>query len=453
MILLGFCILLLMGMLVVRTVSHRFSLAEQIGLAFPVGLGIQTLLMALINLCRLRLTAWSVLAAALLLVSVFLWWRRPAFRARPAGPLPGLCLTGCNAVWLLFMFLIAYFEYMNVTKCLYFPTFDRDSLTGFDTIGYTIAREHTFRGLSFFRADYMPHIHDAGSYITYAPLTQLSYAFVYLLGAETSKLVPACMYLFFLVAFYGVMRRVVCRTCAAVGTFLLMITPELMAFSSLSATNVIHAVFASLGILYVSLWFRERHRRDLLMGSLLLGFNVWTRTDGVVFLLAAVLVVGIDALRRRCWRPLLPVLCAFLPLLFWALFCRMSGFYSESIAILHLFWDAEKLRTILRGFQALCLDTQLFGISFLFFAFTLPFNGWFTWRRRDNAALLCLIALSLLAYMALLYQIDYKWDSIYNVLTHSAKRFLFCFLPLAWFYALSGRGIARLFLWLEERLG
>lgn len=453
MILLGFCILLLLGVLVIRTVSHHFSFTEQIGLAFPVGLGIQTLLMALINLCRLRLTAWSVLAAALLLLSVLLWQRRPASRLRPTGPLPGLRLTGYNAVWLLFMCLIAYFEYMNFTKCLYFPTFDRDSLTGFDTIGYTVAREHTFRGLSLFRADYMPHIHDAGSYITYAPLTQLAYAFVYLLGAETSKLVPACMYLFFLVAFYGVMRRVVCRTCAAVGTFFLMITPELMAFSSLSATNVIHAVFASLGILYLSLWFRERQRRDLLMGSLLLGINVWTRTDGVVFLLAALLAVGIDALRRHCWRPLLPLLCAFLPLVFWALFCHVAGFYSESIVLTHLFWDPEKIRTILRGFHALCLDTHLFGISFLFFAFTLPFNSWFTLRHRDNAALLFLIVVSLLTYMVMLYQIDYTWDSIYNVLTHSAKRFLFCFLPLVWFYALSGRGIARLFLRLEERLG
>lgn len=81
-----------------------------------------------------------------------------------------------------------------------------------------------------FQHDYMPSIHNAGSYITYAPMTQLSYAFVYLLGAETSKLIPAFIFLFFLITFYGVMKRISGHTCAAVATFLTMITPEMIAF-------------------------------------------------------------------------------------------------------------------------------------------------------------------------------------------------------------------------------
>ena len=48
-----------------------------------------------------------------------------------------------------------------------------------------------------------------------------------------------------------------------------------------------------------------------------------------------------------------------------------------------------------------------------------------------------MILISSALYMIALYQIDYKWDSIQNVLAYSAKRFLFCFVPMAWFYAMS----------------
>jgi hypothetical protein len=47
--------------------------------------------------------------------------------------------------------------------------------------------------------------------------------------------------------------------------------------------------------------------------------------------------------------------------------------------------------------------------------------------------------------MAALYHIDYKWDSIQQVLAYSAKRFLFCFIPLVWYYALTNRWAVTLF--------
>lgn len=227
--------------------------------------------------------------------------------------------SNCNLVWCFFIVLIAYFEYMNFTKCMYFPTFDRDSLAGFDTIGYVMAQEHTFRNLSIFQQSYMPHIHDAGSYMTYAPMVQLSYAFVYLLGAETSKLVPALMYLSLLIAFYGSMQRVTGPTGAAVATFFVLITPEMIAFSSLSATNVIHAATASSGIIYIALWLKCRERKDLYLGSLLLAVNIWTRSEGIVFIGAALAVV-----LRMCSGTGIGKICCLLPLRCFPRFCGRS---------------------------------------------------------------------------------------------------------------------------------
>ena len=447
MLVTGTILLFVMGFLALNLLSIRFSLSEQAGLAFPTGMGIETLMMAAINLFGVPLTAASVLITASLLILAFsfLLYRRKdeitarhksAFRIKPAG---------YNLVWLFFIALIAWLEYMNFTKCMYFPTFDRDSLAGFDTIGYVIAQEHTLKGLSLFQSDYMPHIHDAGSYIVYAPMVQLSYAYVYLMGAETSKLVPALMYLSLLIAFYGSMKRVVSKTGAAAATFFMMITPEMLAFSSLSATNVIHAVSASLGIIYVAIWFGGRDRKDLYLGSLLLGLNIWTRTDGVVFILAALLAVFIDAVKGRRWRNVPPLAFSFIPALLWMIFEKASHFHAESIAILHPYWDAEKAGTIWEYMKSHYSNTLYYGWTFAAFLISTLINGWYLIKRKDNAALLGMITVSSVLYMIALYQIDYKWDTIQNVLAYSAKRFLFCFIPMVWFCSMSNHWVKYLF--------
>lgn len=108
------------------------------------------MLMAFINLCGLRLTAISVLSSGLLMLFVLLVLLFRRYSQTHLPPIQGLNTSKYNMVWILFIGLVIYFEYMNFVKCMYFPTFDRDSLAGFDTIGYVIAQEHTFRHISLF---------------------------------------------------------------------------------------------------------------------------------------------------------------------------------------------------------------------------------------------------------------------------------------------------------------
>ena len=439
MLTLGIVIIFLTGFLAINNISVRFSWCEKTGFAFPVGIGLQTIMMAVFNFFSIKLTAVNVIIIGLfLLVSLFLplyskkkeviSYYKNSFRFK---------LSGYNLVWLFFIVVIVYMEYMNFAKCMYFPTFDRDSLAGFDTIGYVIAQEHTLKGLSLFQSDYMPQIHNPGSYIVYAPMVQLSYAFVYILGAETSKLISALMYLSLLIAFYGSMQRVTGKTGSAIATFFMMITPEMIAFSSLSATNVIHAVSASLGIIYISLWFRYRERKDLYLASLLLGLNIWTRTDGVVFICAALLIVSVDVIRTGNRKEPVVVFASFLPALLWMIFAKANNFYAESIAILHPYWDAEKADTIWTFMKSHYMNTQYYGWTFVVLLCSFILNGWYIIKKKDNLTLLIMIIVASILYMVALYQVDYKWDTIQNVLSYSAKRFLFCFIPIIWFYSLS----------------
>ncbi|MBQ7824343.1 MAG: hypothetical protein IJ338_09290, partial [Bacteroidaceae bacterium] len=63
MLILGILILIAIGFIIVNAISVQFSWYEKIGLSFPVGIGVQTLIMAIINLFGIPLTISSIFIA------------------------------------------------------------------------------------------------------------------------------------------------------------------------------------------------------------------------------------------------------------------------------------------------------------------------------------------------------------------------------------------------------
>ncbi|MDR0507617.1 MAG: hypothetical protein LBH32_12510 [Dysgonamonadaceae bacterium] len=63
---------------------------------------------------------------------------------------------------------------------------------------------------------------------------------------------------------------------------------------------------------------------------------------------------------------------------------------------------------------------------------------------------LIIMLLSLIFYVILVYQINYLWDSIENIMSYSCKRYIFCFVPLAWFYIASSKPVCGIFNWLTK---
>lgn len=442
MLTLGIVLTCLNGILLTALVGSRFSWTERIGLSFPLGMTLQTIVMALLDLLHIPLTATSVLLGGLLLFALLLFvvWR---FRGIDSLRLTPAMLNDwrqANLMWVLLLLIIAYCEYMNFSKCIFFPPSDRDSLAAFDTLGFVAAHDHTYMRMSLFDADYNPSIHRAGGSIAYAPFVQLSYAYVYLLGAETSKAIPALMYLFFVVAFYGILRRNTGKTLAALATLFMMMAPEMLAFSSLSATNVMQAIFASLGIAYTASWLRSRHDHELYAGALLLGANMWCRNEGIVFIGAACIVLLVDCIRRKSYRKGWYFTgLALLPAVIWFVYMKVGGLYTEGMAITRLFWDGEKASLIVKGFWDLFAAPLYYGWTFPAFALFVIADLWFMVKSRDNLPLLGMILLSLLFYGLVIYHVDYVWDSIQNVLAYSSKRFFFCFVPMCWYFIATTR--------------
>lgn len=442
MLTLGIVLTCLNGILLTALVGSRFSWTERIGLSFPLGMTLQTIVMALLDLLHIPLTATSVLLGGLLLFALLLFvvWRFRGIDCLRLSPAMLNDWQQANLVWVLLLLIIGYCEYMNFSKCIFFPPSDRDSLAAFDTLGFVAAHDHTYMRMSLFDADYNPSIHRAGGSIAYAPFVQLSYAYVYLLGAETSKAIPALMYLFFVVAFYGILRRNTGKTLAALATLFMMMAPEMLAFSSLSATNVMQAIFASLGIAYTASWLRSRHDHELYAGALLLGANMWCRNEGIVFIGAACIVLLVDCIRRKSYRKGWYFTgLALLPAVIWFVYMKVGGLYTEGMAITRLFWDGEKAGLIVKGFWDLFAAPLYYGWTFPAFALFVIADLWFMVKSRDNLPLLGMILLSLLFYGLVIYHVDYVWDSIQNVLAYSSKRFFFCFVPMCWYFIATTR--------------
>jgi hypothetical protein len=140
----------LLGCSLLNVVALRLSFLEKVGLSFPIGLMLQTLIMLGMDSIGLGLASMQVVWVSLVsivVLSAALWFRRQevveVWRERSAA-----CrrLPEVNLVWLLFIGLTAYLEYMNWTKCMFFPTFDRDSIThvaivngwGYDYLRYPV---------------------------------------------------------------------------------------------------------------------------------------------------------------------------------------------------------------------------------------------------------------------------------------------------------------------------
>ena len=330
---------------------------------------------------------------------------------------------------------------------MYFPTFDTDSIRSFNLIGMAVAHEGTIKGLSLFTdANFLPIVRGAGSTISYAPLSQLAYAYVYMLGAETSKIVNALIFISFALSFYGILRRFATPTLTALTTLFVIITPEMLGFSSMSGTNFTHAVYASLGVLYFVAWRCKKIPSFLWLSLALLMLNNWTRNEGLAFIGAACCALLYYSIQAKRWKTLIVFgVLGFFPFLFYNVFLKTNHLESVNVFIFKAYWDGGKAGLIFREMWTLFNSASFYGVTFPLFFFVALSNAWSIYRRRDHLVTLVLIVLSWAFYTILVYQIDYIWDSLTNVMRYSYKRFLFSFVPLVWFYIAVGYNVRWVF--------
>jgi hypothetical protein len=328
---------------------------------------------------------------------------------------------------------------------MYFPTFDTDSLRGYNLIGMAVGHEGTLKSLSLF-TDVNYSMRGAASYMSYPPYSQLAYAYVYMLGSVTSKIVNALIFISFILTFYGILSRFATHLLTAIVTLLTVVTPEMLGFSSMSGINFTHALFASFGILYFVTWYYKKIPSFLWISSALLMLNTWTRNEGPVFAAAAGCVLLWYSIKNKQYKPLVIFgsLCVF-PLVFYTVFLKVHHLDAESVLIVKPFWDGTKLASILGEEWALLKNSTYYGFTFVACFIAFVSNLWHIYKRKDHVVTLLLLLLVILFCTVLMYQLRLVWDSLESIMRYSYKRLMFSFVPIAWFYVAANYNVAWIF--------
>jgi len=455
MIFLGIILVYLLGFSIIIFL-HRHSettsitIDEFLGLAFLIGIGLETIFMFLFDLLNVKINAFTLGMSSIAIISWVGFYKREFFK----NYLKNISKISFNSslqkvdiAWAVILLLIIIFLLANVLKSLFWPTTAYDSVAGYDLMGKVIAAEGKIN-VSLFK------IGSAGPRGIYPPLIEGSFAYAYIFGSQSSKIISSLTYISLILVFYAFLRKYVTNLNAIFFTLLLIGTPEMFAYSSLSLSNIPSAAYASLGLLYLFMWFENQEKNLLYIASILLGFNVWSRNDGIVFSIAGLVLMVFYAYKNKSWKEIaIYGSISFAPFILWTLYLKYKIGIVQDRFVNHLFWNANRFERLMLWIKSLVFNSQNYGLTFYLFLIALLLN--IRDIHRDKFQLLILILISFVLYSAIFYQLDeVKQGSLDSMMQYSYKRGLFYFIPLVLFYVAVSKPIRLFFLMIERhRIG
>lgn len=455
MIIIGIALTILLGFSLVNFLlktnnSENGTWAEILGLSFTLGIGLETVFMFILDLIGIKISAIALVVCSAVTIIILLYLKPYPFFTRlkqfqalfkDADFLPK------NLPWLIVFLIICFLLIGSIAKSLYWPTTSYDSVAGYDLMGKVIAEEGKLK-VSLF------DLNVEGKRAIYPPLIEGSFAFAYLFGNTSSKIITSLTYLALILLFYALLKKYVQPLNAILFTLFLMLTPEMFAHSSLSLTNIPGALYAAIGLINLFIWYDQGKTKYFIIAAILLAMNVWARSDGIVFNAAGLALVGYKCIREKRYTKLVQfVLISFLPFFAWSLYLKYSIGITQDRFVDHLFWDGERIQLIIDWIMNLIFNINLYGLTFYIFILGILLN--IKRLLADRPEFLLLIIVSFFLYTAVYYQLDpVKQDPIETLMKTSFKRALFYFVPLVLYYTSTSKVIKSLFEKIETfRLG
>lgn len=425
--------------------EKKLNLFEWIGLAFPLGLF--QLCLSVIFLDMLGSLPWNPWLWIMEILLCAVWGiagfkkHRNEFDKRISFKSFHLKPIKTNALFLAVLAFVLYIGWMNFYNTLYYPTYDPDGKTAFDIVGYVMSREHTIRNLSIFQAQENPLIHNPGSCIGYTPLLQISYAYVYWAGAQTSKSIVALLFVSLMFVVYGASRRSMGKTASILLVFAIISTPKILEHSSYSLTNVMLLVFSTMALIYALLWINSGVNDDdkiffKKVSCILFAASIMVRIEGFVVpaITGLILLWVVFGKKRMKFHEILIWGCGVLiPFIVWTFYQKTVGLATESFFIAKPFWDAGKAYQIAASFKKAFSYRLWYGFVFWYAVAACAASLFFCCKKKDNLYGFVLLFGSMFLYGLVLYHVDYVWDSLERILADSAMRFFLLFIPIAWY--------------------
>nr|MBP6731817.1 hypothetical protein [Chitinophagales bacterium] len=239
-----------------------------------------------------------------------------------------------------------------------------------------------------------------------------------------------------------------------------MITPEMFSHAALSLGNLPTTAYVCAGGLATITWLEKRDTKYFWLGAIMMAGVIWIRSDTIVFIAAALLLVGIDFLKTKDWKKtILYGAIIVSPFIVWNLYMKMKLQLVQANKFdLGLGFNSERLdavggyvKVFLFGGQEGRVDGgQLFGVVFILFFILLLINLISIYKVGFKAAILSnmnallFFFVSLGLYFLVFYFIDVKVQNapINSLMESSFKRGMFFFVPVAVFYTFTNHGAA-----------
>jgi hypothetical protein len=265
-----------------------------LGSAFPLGIGIYTLLMFIGNLVGIR---FSLLNESILLfgmvvpLSVLLRHRIKSFVTDCQKSIAKIKLSPIEKIMLAAILFLIGTSFINT---LYWPVHIWDSLTLYD-----------IRGKVFAQTGFMKDAWFSSYYWGYPLLTSLAHTVVYLCGGLYPQFLYSLFYLSLGLSFYGGLREFSSRKISMFSLIVLLATQPLFYHSLISYTNLPYTVYLFLGVLSLYLWDKKREMGYLILSALFAGLSTWTRSVEPFWMGLILAVILVSIYRKKIWNILI----------------------------------------------------------------------------------------------------------------------------------------------------
>jgi hypothetical protein len=461
MLFIGIALCYLLGLAVMLNISRKYDWLELIGNSFLIGIGCESIIMFLLDIAGIKFNQGVLIGVNVGLIVLLVGLASKKLNEISITPDPRgwTSLKNINIPVIAVGAVLLYLLYAITVKNLFWPPTEHDTIGSFDKLGRIMAIEGKLK-ISLF--DYK--LEGAGG--VYPPLFHSAFAYVYVFGAEISKIATTLFFVSLLSSFAFYVKRSVGAIAASAFTLILMLTPELFSHAALSLGNMPTAAYVCAGALATLAWIDTGDKKYFWLGAINTGFVVWIRSDTIVFTLASLLIVGIYFLKNKNWRDAL-VYGAFavVPFIAWNLYLKLKINASTSSKFdLSIGYNAERMEMMTGYVKAMLFagryrnidGGQLYGLSFILFfvAFLISaaasFKTGFKSFVADKSYLLIFTVSSFVLYFLVFYLIDVNVQNapLWSLMESSFKRGIFCFVPLALFYAATNHASA----WFFERL-
>lgn len=446
MLIVGIILCYLLGCSVILAINRKFTLSEIAGYSFLIGIGFETVFLFLLDIFQLQYS--QLLLVAINLVLILALNRQyalnlQAFKEKFAGL--KVSSSSINYVALFLFLFIAYLFYAISVKNLYWPPAEGDSIISFDKLARVMFFEGKLK-ISLFQYNLQ------GAAGVYPPLFHGSFAYVYIFGAETPKIVITFYFLSLLLIFYGFVKIYTNAVAAMLFTLILMATPELYAHAALALGNMPTAAYICGAVLATYLWLDKGDEKYFWLGGLMMGFVVWIRSDAIAFVAAAIFIIFLRALKTKDFKHLLIYAgFAILPFVSWLLYVKLKIQLPQATRFdTAIGYNTARLNTMFSYIKAYLFAVsnrevhggQLYGIAFISFFFALIVNAGLAIKNGvknvfgNQTLLLVFLFVSFGLYFTEFYLINENVQAatIASLMASSFKRGMFYFIPIVLFF-------------------